>query len=92
MDDMHNPVLDHRARLERARRDAVERRDQALIDQRSPSLSAEMRVGIWERLHQVRLPKDPAHPIFAMVAEETGLGLPEIFEVQRQRTAVNPAV
>ena len=91
MNDSHDPVLDHRARLERARRDAVERRDQALIDQRSTSFSPEMRVGIWERLHQVRLPKDPAHPILAMVAEQTGLGLPEIFEVQRQRTPAEPA-
>ena len=40
---------------------------------------------IWERLHQVRLPKDPAHPIMARVAEVTGLDLAEVLEVQRLR-------
>ncbi len=40
---------------------------------------------IWERLHQVRLPKDPDHPVLARVAERTGLDLAEIQEVQRLR-------
>ncbi|MET0292710.1 MAG: hypothetical protein ABW136_10135 [Steroidobacteraceae bacterium] len=91
MSDQHDPILDHRARLERARRDALEKRDQALIDQRSTTFTAEMRVGIWERLHQVRLPKDPAHPILALVAQNTGLALPEVLEVQRSRAESAPA-
>ncbi len=80
-----DPILDHRARLERNQFEAAERRDRALIDQRSPENSPDARVRIWERLHQVRLPKDPAHPILAQVATSTGLQMEEVLEVQRQR-------
>jgi hypothetical protein len=79
------PLFDHRARLEQMQFEAAARRERSLIDQRSPENSPEVRVRIWERLHQVRLPKDPAHPIMARVAEVTGLDLAEVLEVQRQR-------
>lgn len=84
------PLFDHRARLEQNQFEAAARRERALVDQRSPENSPEVRVRIWERLHQVRLPKDPAHPIIARVAELTGLELAEVLEVQRLR--VQPAV
>jgi hypothetical protein len=79
------PLFDHRARLEQMQFEAAARRDRALIDQRSPENSPEVRVRIWERLHQVRMPKDPAHPIMARIAEVTGLQLAEVLEVQRFR-------
>jgi len=79
------PLFDHRARLEQMQREAAARRERALIDQRSPENSPETRVRIWEQLHQVRLPKDPAHPIMARVAERTGLDLAQVLEVQRFR-------
>jgi hypothetical protein len=44
-----------------------------------------MRVRIWERLHQVRLPKDPSHAILKQVAQQTALDLNEVLEVQRLR-------
>lgn len=81
----HDPILDHQARIERERLDAAERRDRALIDQRSPDLSAAARIAVWEKLHQVRLPKDPAHPILPKVAKLTALQLAEVLEVQRER-------
>jgi hypothetical protein len=82
------PLYDHRARIEQFQMEAAARRERALIDQRSPENSPEVRVRIWERLHQVRLPKDPAHPIMARVAEVTGLDLAEVLEVQRLRLPV----
>lgn len=85
-------ILDHRARFERLQYEAAERRDRALTDQRSPEFTAEKRVQIWERLHQVRLPRSPAHAVLPHVARQTGLGLEEVLEVQRQRTlASDPA-
>jgi len=84
------PLFDHRARLEQMQFEAAARRDRALIDQRSPENSPEVRVRIWERLHQVRMPKDPAHPIMARIAEVTGMELAEVLEVQRSR--VQPAI
>jgi hypothetical protein len=35
----------------------------------------------------VRLPKDPEHPILVIVAENTGLDLADVREVQRNRAS-----
>ena len=80
-----DPVRDHRARMELARLEARERRDQALVDQRSDTRSPAERVGIWERLHQVRLPVDSEHPILLLVAQQTHLTMAQVLEVQRER-------
>ena len=85
MNTTHEIFPDFRARAERAAREAAERREQALVDQRSPDNTHEARVRIWERLHQVRLPKDPAHPILALIAKQTGMKLAEVREVQSAR-------
>jgi hypothetical protein len=90
MNTMHDPILDHRARLERQQFEAAERRERALIDQRSPENSPEMRVRTWERLHQLRLPRSPEHAILRQVASQTALKLSEVLEVQRLRAT--PAV
>lgn len=78
-------ILDHRARLEQLQQEAAQRRQRALIDQRSPDNSPDTRVRIWERLHQVRLPRDPVHPILRQVAEQTALTLDEVRQVQQSR-------
>jgi hypothetical protein len=78
-------MLDHRARLERARLDAEQLRQRSLAGQRDPMNTPAERVRIWERLHQVRLPRDPAHAILAAVARETELDLGAVLEVQRER-------
>jgi hypothetical protein len=80
-----DPTLDHRARIERARLEAAERRTQSIADQRSPHNSHDQRVRAWERLHQVNLPRDPTHAVLRVVARQTGMALAEVQEVQRQR-------
>lgn len=82
----HDTTLDHRARLERAQLEAAERRTQSLADQRSPLNSHDQRVRAWERLHQVSLPKNPAHAVLRVVARQTGMALADVQEVQRLRT------
>ena len=78
-------VLDYRARREQIEEEAARRRERALVDQRSPDNPAQVRVRIWEQLHQVRLPRDPGHAILPRVAEQTGLTLADVLEVQRLR-------
>jgi hypothetical protein len=78
---------DFRAQAERRRLEAEQRRSQALIDQRSLDNTPEARVRIWERLHQLRLPKDPAHAILQQIAQQTQLQLTDVQEVQRLRAA-----
>lgn len=85
MTERQEPILDHRARFERDQFEAAERRAQALSDQCSPVNTPEARVRIWERLHQVRLPRDPGHAILKLVARETQLELEQVLDVQRQR-------
>jgi hypothetical protein len=79
-------ILDHRARREQIEEEAARRRERALLDQRSPDNPAQVRVRIWEQLHQVRLPRDPSHAILPKVAQQTGLTLADVLEVQRLRS------
>ncbi len=78
-------ILDHRARREQLEEEAARRRERALIDQRSPDNPAQVRVRIWEQLHQVRMPRDPGHAVLPRIAEQTGLTLADVLEVQRLR-------
>ncbi len=81
----HDPLLDHRARIERMQLETAERRERALLDQRSSENTPEVRVRIWEKLHQVRLPKSETHAILGVVAKQTGMTLAAVLEVQRLR-------
>jgi hypothetical protein len=85
------PISDYRARFERLQAESAERNARAMIDQRAPENSPEVRVRIWERLHQLRLPKSPAHAILAQVAKQTALDISQVLEVQRVR-ALPPVV
>jgi hypothetical protein len=81
----HDPILDHRARIEHARLEAEQQRAEALTGQCAPENSPAVRVRIWEKLHQVYLPKSSTHGILRIVAKHTGLALEQVLEVQRQR-------
>jgi hypothetical protein len=83
--NQYDPLLDHRARIERAQADAAERRMRSFNDQRSPENSHEARVCAWETLHQLRLPASPKHSVLLIVARQTGLLLADVREVQRLR-------
>jgi len=82
-----DPMLDHRARLERAQLEATERRQAAMAEQRSVNSSPAQRVAAWERLHHLLLPSDPGHPILGVVAQQTELDLAQVRGVQRDRKA-----
>jgi hypothetical protein len=84
---VHDPTLDHRARMEKEQLEAAERRERALLDQRSPQNTAAQRVRIWEQLHQVRMPSNPQHAILLVIAQQTGLELAEVRTVQKERAA-----
>lgn len=78
-------AADLRAQQERRRIEAEEVRQRALLDQRALDSAPDTRVRVWERLHQLTLPKDPQHAVLNQVAEQTGLTLSDVQEVQRQR-------
>jgi hypothetical protein len=65
---------------ERAHQRHLDRAEQ-ISDLNSP----EIRIRAWEKLHGLRLPSDPAHPVLDVVAVSTRLTLDQVHEEQRAR-------
>jgi hypothetical protein len=88
---------DYRSRIALHQAEMLERRQQELQDQISPLNTPSARIRIWERLHQLTLPKDPAHRIIESIATATGLTAEDVRAEQRLRLvpvapAASPAV
>jgi hypothetical protein len=81
--DLVNPA----ERLTAEEYERSEKRRQELAEQRSDLNSPETRIRTWERIHQLRMPSDPAHPILDVIAVSTRLTLEEVREEQRTRAA-----
>lgn len=78
-------LLDYRERreLEAAERETLKRHEHA--EQSAAQNSAETRIRAWERLHQLRMPSIPLHPILEVIATATQLSLAEVQDEQRVR-------
>lgn len=76
---------DFRARMKVEELERAERKRVDQLDQRSSLNSPEVRVRAWEKLHALRLPSDPNHPILDVIAVATRLTLAEVQEEQRRR-------
>ena len=74
-------------RLAHEESERAETRRQELAELRSDLNSPEVRIRAWEKIHQLRLPSDPAHPILDVIAVSTRLTLAEVQEEQRTRAA-----
>ena len=81
--DLVNPA----ERLAREEYERSKKRRQELAEQRSELNPPEVRIRTWERIHQLRMPSDPAHPILDVIAINTRLTLEEVREEQRMRAA-----
>jgi hypothetical protein len=78
-------MMDFRARLVHQQAEAAERRRMDLAEQSSRLKTAEERIRIWERIHEVTLPKDPAHRLIEIIAANTGLTGSDVREEQQRR-------
>ena len=65
----------------------AEKRRHELAEQRSDLNPPDVRIRTWERIHELRMPSDPAHPILDVIALSTGLTLEEVQGEQRKRAA-----
>ena len=74
-------------RLTQEEFERTEKRRQELAEQRSDLNPPDVRIRTWERIHALRLPSDPAHPILDVIAVSTRLTLEEVREEQRSRAA-----
>ena len=86
-----DPMMDFRARLVHQQAEAAERRRLDLAEQSSRLKSAEERIRIWERIHEVTLPRDSAHNLVEIIASNTGLTEADVREEQQRRAAVRAA-
>src|SRR5258708_6890434 len=87
-----DPMMDFRARLGHQQAEAAERRRLDLAEQSSRLKTAEERIRIWERIHEVTLPRDSAHRLVEIIAANTGLTDAEVREEQARRAALRAAV
>ena len=77
---------DYRERMAAIQAEALARRQQELHEQSSPLNTPSARIKIWERLHQLEMPRNPAHPLIAIIATNTGLSTDEVHAEQRSRS------
>ncbi len=83
-----DPMMDFRARLVHQQAEAAERRRLDLAEQSSRLKSAEERIRIWERIHEVTLPRDAAHNLVEIIATNTGLTEADVRGEQQRRAAL----
>lgn len=79
--------VDYRQRMALLQAEAIERRQLELSEQRSPTNTPADRIRIWERLHQLPLPRSPSHRLINVIAANTGLSLAEVRAEQHVRAA-----
>jgi hypothetical protein len=87
-----DPMMDFRARLVQSQAEAAERRRNDLAEQSSRLKTAEERIRIWERIHEVTLPRDPGHRLVEIIAANTGLTDADVLDEQQRRAALRAAV
>jgi len=87
-----DPMMDFRARLVHQQAEAAERRRTDLAEQCSRLKTAEERIRIWERIHEVTLPRDPAHRLIEIIAANTGLTDTDVRDEQQRRATLRAAV
>ena len=86
-----DPTMDFRARLAHQQAENAERRRFDLAEQSSRLKTAEERIRIWERLHEVTLPRDPQHRLVEIIAANTGLTAADVRDEQRRRAEIKQA-
>jgi hypothetical protein len=83
-------TADFRDRLAQRQAEAIELRRRELAEQISDANTPAARIKIWERLHQITLPRNPDHRLLSVISVNTGLTLDEVLAEQRQRTMPTP--
>ncbi len=93
--DKPTPVLgetsaDYRARIAEHQAERARRRQEELLEQTSIQNTPAMRIRVWERLHQVALPRNPAHRLLEVIAADTNLSIEQVREEQQARFSPPP--
>jgi hypothetical protein len=87
-------LADHRERIAVEEEERAKQRTLQFEELRSEFNSASVRIRAWEKMHGLRLPASPDHPILDVIASATGIPLAALREEQQARRAkrVTPPV
>jgi len=87
--DRHFTALEllagHRERLALEEEERERKRTNQFEELRLEVNSVPIRIRAWEKMHGLRLPSDPAHPILRVIASTTGISLACLREEQQAR-------
>jgi hypothetical protein len=78
-------LTDYRTRLAVEEEARAQKRRHDLAEQCSGANAPETRIRTWERLHGLRMPLDPTHPILDIIAINTRLRSCDVHAVQAAR-------
>ncbi len=78
-------TTDYRTRMAKLQAEALEQWQKQLEEQTSVLNSPSDRIRVWERRHQIDLPRDPGHRLIKLIAENTGLSAEDVYAEQRLR-------
>ena len=76
---------EHRRRVQQAADERAAQRGSELESQASPMKDPRERIEIWERLHELRLPRISGHVLVLVIARQTGLTVGQVLEEQQRR-------
>jgi hypothetical protein len=81
-------LTEHRERLVLEAEERVRLRARQYEELRSEFNSAPVRIRAWERIHGLRLPSSPTHPVLEVIAAATGVSLAALREEQQKRRSM----
>jgi hypothetical protein len=81
------PIRSHSERLAIEALERAQKRELEVAEQSSDLNPADVRIRAWEKVHALRLPSSPSHPVLRVIAIRTGLTLAQVHEEQRARNA-----
>jgi hypothetical protein len=83
-------LIDFRRRLELDEEARVERRRLDIAEQTMEPNGPSVRIRAWEKVHALRMPSSPGHPVLNLIAVATQLSLADVHEEQRVRSERAP--
>jgi hypothetical protein len=81
-------LIDYQRRREIEAEERAERKRLEAAEQTLEQNVAGARIRAWEKVHALRMPVDPRHPILGQIAVTTQLSLADVHEEQRVRLGV----
>ena len=79
-------LIDFRRRLELDEEARVERKRVDIAEQTLEANVPGVRIRAWEKVHALRMPSSPGHPVLILIAGATQLSLAAVHEEQRVRS------